>query len=1283
MYYPSVKTIHQTNKFIIKSGAFGRGEAVRKSGGHKQALPFYFHITLLALWLCLTGCGSEGNHPPTANAGPNRIVTLGDRVTLNADLSSDVDGDTLIYVWELIERPEFSVAELSQTNQQSPSLNIDQDGTYQIKLIVSDGKSFSAADFITINTVNDLPVAKMLDVTPNKTGSYFVGDTILLDAAGSFDPERQDILFHWDIILQPETSSVVLESINAQNTQFEVDLAGTYIVHLVVDDGVNQSIPATIIINVQAVKNTIPGIPIRTTYTKPIAEAGLDQPLFKTGTLIQLDGSASNDAENDPLSYEWKFLVKPENSRTKLSDSTSERPLFTTDILGTYVIQLIVDDGVDGRSLIDTVVITPHYNTNANEEENIRLYCGDCHNNEIANGKPENHLLTYDDCQSCHSTTKFQPNTKTFHPHGDKATPFVCEVCHNGLDATGKADNHIITDVDCNACHVISNEIWVPVKQVPTHHNFTHEGITSGCVECHDGLKQTGKPAGHKPSSSRCSACHSEFSGWLPAKSIEHTPALASCSLCHDDKKEEKIKPENHLNSTNNCLACHNINSWLPVNFDHSETFGVCFDCHNGIIKSGKNAHHLPTSNFCGGCHSVVDWNAVFFDHDHTYINCVSCHGGFLDTSFDGHVLVSGECDACHTTDYWVPVLKVDHQHSFGNCVICHDGKRAQGRSGNHINSTDLCDACHSIKSFKPITLLDHGETIGNCASCHDGLTTKGKFENHIFSTDFCSACHSTAGWDPAIVVDHNEVLGSCRNCHNGFISGGQPDIHLITFLECNACHSTSAWSPIKKVDHANFRDDCNVCHDNKIARWKKFDHINVTNNCDACHSVLSFNILVNVDHNEVLERKCVSCHNGVIARGKEDAANHFSTTDECEGCHVTTGWEKEIIYDHYFFVDYQCVDCHDGINFQGQTVDHFLTKLQCNACHNTKGFLDIEMVDHDLVIGVCIDCHQCMVMCFGPHILTTEKCDSCHKSFESWAFVGSVKHSEVIGDCLHCHEGISRQSHELGDRSSPECQNCHSTMQWLKVIPPLHNSTLQSCMECHNNIDATGKPIDHIPVSDNCNVCHLLDYWAPVERIVHQETIGDCVSCHSGNIATKKPFDHIKVKDECDGCHFTTTFVPIGVAPDAVIEHSKEFSSHGCEPCHGAPASHIGMKTNKCGFCHTEITWFNPILDHTQLIGKCDHCHGSKKIYGYENIPLKPQGHVQSNDICENCHTSNTFEPALSLTHYYIDLSQPCANCHNNQPISHISLSVNENCESCHVVSAWFPQARSLNSLN
>jgi len=52
------------------------------------------------------------------------------------------------------------------------------------------------------------------------------------------------------------------------------------------------------------------------------------------------------------LTYRWSLLSKPSGSTAMLSLPTSELPYFTPDVVGKYVVQLIVNgNGVGGRTM--------------------------------------------------------------------------------------------------------------------------------------------------------------------------------------------------------------------------------------------------------------------------------------------------------------------------------------------------------------------------------------------------------------------------------------------------------------------------------------------------------------------------------------------------------------------------------------------------------------------------------------------------------------------------------------------------------------------------------------------------------------------------------------------------------------------------------------------------------------------------------------------------------------------------------------------------------------------
>lgn len=88
----------------------------------------------------------------------------------------------------------------------------------------------------------------------------------------------------------------------------------------------------------------------------PIANAGPDQTVT-VGTLVTLDGSGSSDPDDDPIAFAWRFVSQPEGSTATLTDADSSQAKFTPDVVGDYIIEVVVTDP-DGATDSDQVTVT-------------------------------------------------------------------------------------------------------------------------------------------------------------------------------------------------------------------------------------------------------------------------------------------------------------------------------------------------------------------------------------------------------------------------------------------------------------------------------------------------------------------------------------------------------------------------------------------------------------------------------------------------------------------------------------------------------------------------------------------------------------------------------------------------------------------------------------------------------------------------------------------------------------------------------------------------------------
>jgi hypothetical protein len=274
---------------------------------------------------------------PVANAGPDQTVVVGQTVQLDGSRSSDADGDLLTFRWALTTRPAGSQATLANPTTVNPAFGVDQPGTYVVQLIVNDGLADSTPAAVTITTMNSRPVA---NAGPDQT--VFVGQTVQLDGSRSSDADGDLLTFRWALTTRPPGSQATLANPTLVNPTFVVDQLGTYGAQLIVNDGAFDSLPATV---------TLAG------ESRPVANACPRPQTVFVGQTVQLDGSCSSDVDGDLLTFRWALTTRPAGSQATLSNPTLVNPTFGVDQPGTYVAQLIVNDGTFASNPATVTVI--------------------------------------------------------------------------------------------------------------------------------------------------------------------------------------------------------------------------------------------------------------------------------------------------------------------------------------------------------------------------------------------------------------------------------------------------------------------------------------------------------------------------------------------------------------------------------------------------------------------------------------------------------------------------------------------------------------------------------------------------------------------------------------------------------------------------------------------------------------------------------------------------------------------------------------------------------------
>lgn len=121
------------------------------------------------------------NAPPVAAAAKASAGTLGLVATLDGSGSKASAGRSLSYAWMLQSKPLGSQAVLADANGAKPSLLLDEQGDYVVRLVVNDGVKDSEPAYLTVTPV--LPAATgplfkfalvetVAAVDPGRSGSY-------------------------------------------------------------------------------------------------------------------------------------------------------------------------------------------------------------------------------------------------------------------------------------------------------------------------------------------------------------------------------------------------------------------------------------------------------------------------------------------------------------------------------------------------------------------------------------------------------------------------------------------------------------------------------------------------------------------------------------------------------------------------------------------------------------------------------------------------------------------------------------------------------------------------------------------------------------------------------------------------------------------------------------------------------------------------------------------------------------------------------------------------------
>jgi len=512
----------------------------------------------------------------------------------------------------------------------------------------------------------------------------------------------------------------------------------------------------------------------------PVAEAGADQSVSQ-GNLVTLNGGASSDIGGDPLTYSWSLVSKPAGSSAALTGATTASPIFTPDVAGVYVAQLIVNDGRVG-SAADTVTVTAYNNTpvaNFTATPNPAL-SGQSVNFDgtgSSHGNPGRSIVNY------------------AWAYGDGATGNGVTASHVYAAAGAYSATLTVTDNNVPAKSA-SKTITVNVEQ--GGHQATHFAATgTSCTDSCHFVPATGVVEGiHK---NICTSCH------INALGGTGTSILGPAANGVDGDARLGVSAAPHAAIT--CLTCHPVATYPTGTIHHDTTNSVngnCITCHaQGTSHGGDHSTRVSASptNCNSACHPsapVVGTPTgipVSPATDKVHNACTTCHR------------IVGSAVTQNTTTSKAPLRPVNG----GNCDACHGAYFPAHTHPGHaasvkVNSVTtpptancVSTGCH-VATTAPF--VGNGQVHLSCTSCHapGTATIQGSAIGHITGGE-CITCHTSY---------FNGHLSHTATGTSHAVLVRATDLYMGTI--CNSCHTmqTNDWAGICSLHSGG----CSMCHD-------------------------------------------------------------------------------------------------------------------------------------------------------------------------------------------------------------------------------------------------------------------------------------------------------------------------------------------------------------------------------------------------------------------------------------------------------------------------------------
>ncbi|NNM61480.1 MAG: hypothetical protein HKM03_04865, partial [Steroidobacteraceae bacterium] len=889
----------------------------------------------------------------------------------------------------------------------------------------------------------------------------------------------------------------------------------------------------------------------------------------------------------------------------------------------------------------------------------------------------------------------------------------------------------------------------------PADHTLGQMAAPTDCSVCHTTANWNSSvmPAGHmpNPANQACSVCHTAIGSTLASYAIlasipvMHTGIVGGCGACHggpsaaltfynnnDNPKSAVLTPAHipYLAGTD-CGSCHRANytsgGFGPTNMTqatHAFVSTSCDTCHEAGLSfymgaaspalQGRPADHssgqMAAPNDCSLCHNTANWSSTV-----------------LPT---GHMPnpANQTCNVCHTsapTDYTVLAsISVLHTGITSGCSQCHGGStqltfyngidnpKAAVLTPPHIpvfTGTD-CGSCHAPNyvtgGFGPMNMTQatHAGVGKTCDTCHEaGLTfymgaaspgLQGRPADHtsgqMAAPNDCSECHTTANWNStALPSGHmpNPASQPCSVCHTT-----APNDYSTTTLAPNS------------VLHTGIAGGCGQCHGSPSGALTWYNNFTPKDavlapahipylagtDCGSCHTGGSYApgsfgpMNMNQAKHAFVSTTCTTCHEagvsfymgaaspGLQGRPADHNSGQMAAPNDCSLCHTTANWDSTVLPAGHMPnpANQGCSVCHTSAPTDYSTATlapkatlHTGISSGCMTCHGAPNSTPPVFYNNFTPKSAVLS---------PMHIPTSvTPCEDCHSPTMFTSFSGttmnSAKHSAmfaVIGNtCDACHESTTPPLVFYGVNNLTTRPNDHHVGK--------------DCSGCHNTSDWGGDAAGKPATANSGTRSKILMVVRPTSV---RGAIGGAATAGATSLLApgQKP-THVNTPrvggpgTGSPGGSFPGRARTLAVAPPAGLAAPTHAGVTGnCASCHngllatGKPANHI-QSNDSCENCHTTLAWIPATFDHRGLnVPHCVVCHNGV------SAPGKPPIHVQTARDCGACHGTIAWRPA-NFDHLGVNI--PCQICHNGvtatgKQIQHVITT--QGCGSCHDTLSW-----------